>query len=152
MALRTIGPLTLTGLRFAIAALVLSPMAVPVIRRLVDRAAGAVAAVASVGLWGQMVLIYLGIEHSNGAIAAIIVGLEPVLIAVWAALLLHERFTSRTAARASGSGWSARCWWRARTSGGASLAGLLFLLGTGVAFSWYTVSSKSFLGSAARSS
>ena len=29
---------------------------------------------------------------------------------------------------------------------GASLAGLLFLLGTGVAFSWYTVASKSFLG------
>ena len=98
VALRAIGPLTLTGLRFAIAALVLSPIAVPVIRRLPGRQLARIAAVASIGLWGQMVLIYLGINHSNSAIAAIIVGLEPVLIAVWAALLLSERFVARTAA------------------------------------------------------
>ena len=98
VALRTIGPLTLAGLRFAIAALVLSPIAVPVIRRLSTGQLARIAAVASIGLWGQMVLIYLGINHSNSAIAAIIVGLEPVMIAVWAALLLNERFVARTAA------------------------------------------------------
>ena len=100
MALRTIGPLTLTGLRFAIAALVLSPIAVPVIRRLSTGQLARIAAVASIGLWGQMVLIYLGINHSNSAIAAIIVGLEPVLIAVWAALLLNERFAAQDGGRA----------------------------------------------------
>ena len=45
-----------------------------------------------------MVLIYYGIDAANGAIAAIIVGLEPVLIALWAALLLDERFGGRRAA------------------------------------------------------
>ena len=69
-------------------------------RRLVDRQLARIAAVASIGLWGQMVLIYLGINHANSAIAAIIVGLEPVLIAVWAALLLGERFGAPDGGRA----------------------------------------------------
>ena len=146
MALRTIGPLTLTGLRFAIAALVLSPMAVPVIRRLSTGQLARIAAVASIGLWGQMVLIYLGINHSNSAIAAIIVGLEPVLIAVWAALLLNERFAARTAAGLCIGLVGSLLVAGLGRADGASLAGLLFLLGTGVAFSWYTVASKSFLG------
>ena len=146
MALRTIGPLTLTGLRFAIAALVLSPMAVPVIRRLSTGQLARIATVASIGLWGQMVLIYLGINDSNSAIAAIIVGLEPVLIAVWAALLLNERFTARTAAGLCIGLVGSLLVAGLGRADGASLAGLLFLLGTGVAFSWYTVASKSFLG------
>jgi drug/metabolite transporter (DMT)-like permease len=146
VALRTIGPLTLTGLRFAIAALVLSPIAVPVIRRLSTGQLARIAAVASIGLWGQMVLIYLGINHSNSAIAAIIVGLEPVMIAVWAALLLGERFVARTAAGLCIGLVGSLLVAGLGRADGASLAGLLFLLGTGVAFSWYTVTSKSFLG------
>lgn len=145
MALRALGPLTLTGLRFAIAALVLSPVAVPAIRRLERGQLAHVAVVAAAGLWGQMVLIYIGIEHTNGAIAAIIVGLEPVLIAAWAAVLLHERFTSRTAAGLGIGLAGSLLVAGVGTSSGASIAGLLCLLGTGIAFSWYTVSSKSFL-------
>jgi drug/metabolite transporter (DMT)-like permease len=73
------------------------------------------------------------------------VGLEPVLIAVWAALLLSERFVARTAAGLCiGLVGSLLVAGLGRPDG-ASLAGLLFLLGTGLAFSWYTVSSKSFL-------
>jgi drug/metabolite transporter (DMT)-like permease len=146
VALRTIGPLTLAGLRFAIAALVLSPIAMPVIRRLSTGQLVRIAAVASIGLWGQMVLIYLGINHSNSAIAAIIVGLEPVMIAVWAALLLNERFVARTAAALCIGLVGSLLVAGLGRADGASLAGLLFLLGTGVAFSWYTVASKSFLG------
>ena len=109
----------------------LSPIAVPVIRRLSTGQLARIAAVASIGLWGQMVLIYLGINHSNSAIAAIIVGLEPVLIAVWAALLLNERFVARTAAGLCiGLVGSLLVAGLGRPDG-ASLAGLLFLLGTG---------------------
>jgi drug/metabolite transporter (DMT)-like permease len=125
---------------------VLSPIAVPVIRRLSTGQLARIAAVASIGLWGQMVLIYLGINHSNSAIAAIIVGLEPVLIAVWAALLLNERFAARTAAGLCIGLVGSLLVAGLGRADGASLAGLLFLLGTGVAFSWYTVASKSFLG------
>src|SRR5262249_31003389 len=145
VALRALGPLTLTGLRFAIAALVLSPVAVPAIRRLERRQLAHVAVVAAAGLWGQMVLIYIGINHTNGAIAAIIVRLEPVLIAGWAALLLHERFTSRTATGLAIGLTGSLLVAGVGTAGGASLFGLLCLLGTGVAFSWFTVSSKAFL-------
>jgi drug/metabolite transporter (DMT)-like permease len=145
VALRALGPLTLTGLRFAIAALVLAPVTWPAIRRLERGQLAHVAVVAAAGLWGQMVLIYIGINHTNGAIAAIIVGLEPVLIAVWAALLLNERLTPRTAGGLVIGLTGSLLVAGVGTSSGASLAGLLCLLGTGVAFSWYTVSSKGFL-------
>jgi drug/metabolite transporter (DMT)-like permease len=129
-----------------IAACLLAPVAVPVLRRTSRADILRIAAVSAVGLWGQMVLIYLGINDANGAIAAIIVGLEPVLIAVWAALLLHERFGRRAAlgliVGLTGSLLVAGL----GSAHGASLAGLLFLLGTGIAFSWYTVRSKALLG------
>jgi drug/metabolite transporter (DMT)-like permease len=145
VALRDFSPVTLTGLRFLIAGAVLAPIAIPVIRRLARSDLRGLFLVAALGLWVQMVLIYLGIDRANSAIAAIIVGLEPVLIALWAALLLNERFGKRTtiglgiglagSLLVSGLG----------RSDGASIVGLLFLLGTGLTFSWYTVASKGYL-------
>jgi drug/metabolite transporter (DMT)-like permease len=145
VALRTIGPFTLTGLRFTIAGLLLAPIGLPVLRRLTRGQLLRLSSVAAVGLWAQMVLIYFGINHANSAIAAIIVGLEPVLIAVWAALLLGEHFGSRTAAGLGVGLAGSLLVAGLGSSHGASIAGLVFLLGTGLTFSWYTVSSKSFL-------
>jgi drug/metabolite transporter (DMT)-like permease len=146
VALRNVGPVTLAGLRFAIAGGLLAPIAIPVLRGLGRREIGRLLAIAAVGLWGQMVLIYFGINEANSAIAAIIVGLEPVLIALWAALLLHERFGRRAGAGLGiGLAGSLLVAGLGR-SDGASVLGLALLLGTGLTFSWYTVASKSFLG------
>jgi drug/metabolite transporter (DMT)-like permease len=145
VALRTVGSFTLTGLRFLIAGLVLAPVALPVLRRLTRAQLLRLSAVSAIGLWGQMVLIYYGINHTNSAIAAIIVGLEPVLIAVWAALLLGEHFGGRTAAGLAIGLAGSLLVAGLGTNDGASALGVLFLLGTGLAFSWYTVSSKSYL-------
>ena len=146
MALRHLGPLTLAGMRFLIAGALLAPVSLPVLRRLSRRELVRIAVLAAAGLWGQMVLIYLGINDANSAIAAIIVGLEPVLIAVWAALLLHERFGRRRAAGLTvGLAGSLLVAGVGRPHG-ADPAGLLFLLATGVAFSWFTVRSKALLG------
>ncbi len=145
VALRTLGPFTLTGLRFLIAGGVLAHVALPVLRRLTPGQRGRLLAVSAIGLWGQMVFIYYGINHANSAIAAIIVGLEPVLIAVWAALLLGEHFSSRTAVGLSVGLCGSLLVAGLGTSHGASLLGVAFLLGTGIAFSWYTVASKAFL-------
>ena len=145
VALRHTGPLTLTGLRFVIAAVLLGPVGLPVLRRLTRSQLLRLSAVAAAGLWGQMVLIYLGINHANSAIAAIIVGLEPVLIAVWAALLLGENFGRRTAAGLAVGLCGSLLVVGLGSPDGASLLGLVFLLGTGLTFSWFTVSSKAFL-------
>jgi drug/metabolite transporter (DMT)-like permease len=145
VALRAIGPFTLTGLRFLIAGGLLAQIAIPVLRRLTGPQRLRLLAVSAAGLWGQMVLIYFGINHANSAIAAIIVGLEPVLIAVWAALLLGEHFSGRTAAGLGVGLCGSLMVAGLGTSHGASLLGVAFLLGTGVAFSWYTVSSKAYL-------
>ena len=146
VALRNTGPFTLAGLRFVIAAAVLARVAIPVLQGLTRRDLTRLLAIAVIGLWGQMVLIYLGIEQSNSAIAAVVVGLEPVLIALWAALLLHERFGRRAGAGLGlGLAGSLLVAGLGR-SDGASALGLALLLGTGLTFSWYTVASKSFLG------
>jgi drug/metabolite transporter (DMT)-like permease len=146
VALRNLGPLTLAGLRFVIAGSLLAPVAVPVLRGLARRDVRRLLAIAAIGLWGQMALIYFGINEANSAIAAIIVGLEPVLIALWAAVLLHERFGRRAAAGLGiGLAGSLLVAGLGR-SDGASALGLALLLGTGIAFSWYTVASKSYLG------
>ena len=146
VALRHLGPLTLAGLRFVIAGGLLAPVALPVLRGLGRRDLRRLLAIAAAGLWGQMALIYLGINEANSAIAAIIVGLEPVLIALWAAVLLHERFGRRAGAGLGiGLAGSLLVAGLGR-SDGASVLGLALLLGTGVAFSWYTVASKSYLG------
>jgi len=145
VGLRTFGPFTLTGLRFAVAACLLAHITLPVLRRLTTGQRARLLAVAAVGLWGQMVLIYFGINHANSAIAAIIVGLEPVLIAVWAALLLGEHFSGRTAAGLAVGLFGSLLVAGLGTSHGAGLLGVAFLLGTGIAFSWYTVSSKAYL-------
>jgi drug/metabolite transporter (DMT)-like permease len=146
VALRHTGPVTLTGLRFLLAAGMLAPVGIPLLRRLSGREIARIAVVAAAGLWGQMVLIYLGINDANGAIAAIIVGLEPVLIAVWAALLLHERFGGRRAAGLAVGLTGSLLVAGLGRSHGADPAGLVFLLGTGLAFSWFTVRSKALLG------
>ena len=146
VALRTIGPLTLAGLRFAIAALVLSPIAVPVIRRLSTGQLARIAAVASIGLWGQMVLIYLGINHSNSAHRRDHRGPRAGADRGVGGAAPERAVRGRTAAGLCiGLVGSLLVAGLGRPHG-ASLAGLLFLLGTGLAFSWYTVASKSFLG------
>jgi drug/metabolite transporter (DMT)-like permease len=145
VALRDFSPVTLTGFRFLIAGAVLAPIAIPVIRRLAADDLRGLFAVAALGLWVQMVLIYLGIDRANSAIAAIIVGLEPVLIALWAALLLNERFGRRTAVGLAVGLTGSLLVSGLGRSDGASVLGLLFLVGTGLTFSWYTVASKGYL-------
>ena len=97
VALRELGPMTLAGFRFLVAGLLLAPVALPALRRITVAQTLRLLSIAALGLWLQMVLIYYGIDQANGAIAAIIVGLEPVMIALWAALLLHERAPPRLA-------------------------------------------------------
>jgi drug/metabolite transporter (DMT)-like permease len=146
VALRHLGPLTLVGLRFLIASLLLLPIALPVLRRTSRAELWRIGTVSIIGLWGQMVMIYLGINEANGAIAAIIVGLEPVLIAVWAALLLHERFSGRAAAGLTVGLTGSLLVAGLGSAHGTGVRGLVFLLGTGVLFSWFTVRSKALLG------
>ncbi len=146
VALRSFSPVTLTGLRFLVAAAALAPLALPVLRRSDRRQLLHLTAISVVGLWGQMVLIYLGINRSGGAVAAIIVGLEPVLIALWAALLLSERFGARRAAGLAVGLLGSVLVAGIGSKGGSSPTALVLLLGTGIAFSWFTVSSKPYLG------
>jgi drug/metabolite transporter (DMT)-like permease len=145
IALRGFAPAVATELRFVLAACALAPAGLPALRRATAADRRRLALLASLGLWLQMVLIYEGIDASRAAIAAVIVGLEPVLIALWAALLLSERFTGR---RAAGLvvGLSGSLLVAGVGSGGSHPLGLLFLLGTGLTWSWYTVASKSLLG------
>jgi drug/metabolite transporter (DMT)-like permease len=144
-ALEHIGPFTLTGFRFMLAGGALAPLAIPLLRGLGRRDILRLLAIATFGLWLQMVLIYYGISAANGAIAAVIVGLEPVMIALWAALLLGERFGGRRAAGlAVGLGGSLLVA-GVGASGGARPQSILLLLGTGLTFSWFTVASKPFL-------
>ena len=144
-ALESLGPFTVTGFRFLLAAAALAPLALPVLRSLERRALLHLLAISTFGLWLQMVLIYYGIDAANGAIAAIIVGLEPVLIALWAALLLGERFGGRRAAGLAVGLCGSLLVAGIGASGGAKPESILLLLGTGLAFSWFTVSSKPFL-------
>lgn len=145
VALRELGPITLAGFRFLLAGALLAPVAVPALRRICFRQVLRLLTIATLGLWLQMVLIYYGIDHANGAIAAIIVGLEPVLIALWAALLLHERFGGRRAAGLAIGLVGSLLVAGVGAEGGAGPGGLALLLGTGLSFSWYTVASKRHL-------
>ena len=145
VALRELGPMTLAGFRFLVAALLLAPVAVPALRRITLAQTLRLLSIAALGLWLQMVLIYYGIDQANGAIAAIIVGLEPVLIALWAALLLHERFGGRRAAGLAVGLAGSLLVAGVGLEGGAGTGGVILLLGTGLSFSWYTVASKRHL-------
>lgn len=144
-ALESLGPFTVTGFRFLLAAAALAPLALPVLRSLERRELLHLLAISTFGLWLQMVLIYYGIDQANGAIAAIIVGLEPVLIAVWAAILLHERFGGRRAAGLAVGLAGSLLVAGVGVEGGAGPGGVALLLGTGLCFSWYTVASKRHL-------
>ena len=80
------------------------------LRGLGRRDVGRLLAIAAIGLWGQMVLIYFGINDANSAIAAIIVGLEPVLIACGRRCCCMSGSAGERAP-GSASAWPARCWW-----------------------------------------
>jgi len=144
-ALRGLSPVTITGLRFLIASVVMLPAAVPVLRRMPRGDLISIGCMAIVGLWGQMVLIYLGIDASQAAIAAVIVGLEPVMIALWAKLLLGETFGARRSVGLAVGLTGSLLVAGIGSGGSGNIGGLLLLLGTGLTFSWYTVSSKRFL-------
>jgi drug/metabolite transporter (DMT)-like permease len=146
VALRGWDPVLLTSLRFVVAAAAFGPLAVRVLRNCTRSQVVRLATLACLGLWLQMVLIYAGINASKAAIAAVIVGLEPVLIALWAALLLAEPFTRR---RAGGLcvGLVGSVLVAGLGSGAAHPLGLALLLGTALTWSWYTVASKALLRS-----
>src|SRR3954470_16578273 len=139
------GPFTLAGLRFLLAGGLLAPMGLAVLRRLPTRDRMRLLAIATLGLWLQMVLIYEGINAANGAIAAVIVGLEPVMIAVWAAILLDERFGRNRAAGLAIGLCGSLLVAGLGASGGAPARSVVLLLGTGLTFSWFTVASKPYL-------
>jgi drug/metabolite transporter (DMT)-like permease len=145
LALDELGPFTVTGLRFLIAASTVAPLGLPLIRRLDRAEVVRLGAIATLGLWMQMVLIYYGIDAANAAIAAVIVGLEPVLIALWAAVLLGETFGSRKAGGLAIGLAGSLLVAGVGASGGAAPSSVLLLLGTGLTFSWYTVQSKPYL-------
>jgi len=75
VALRELGPMTLAGFRFLVAAALLAPIALPALRRITLAQGRRLMTIAALGLFVQMVFIYYGIDRANGAIAAIIVGL-----------------------------------------------------------------------------
>ncbi len=144
VALRGWSPVIVTALRFAIAAALLARIGVPVLRRASWQRRRRIAALASLGLWTQMVLIYEGIQASQAAIAAVIVGLEPVLIALWAALLLGERLTSKRAAGLS-IGLIGALLVAGIGTDTPHVLGLVCLLGMGLCWGWYTVAGKALM-------
>ena len=91
-----------------------------------------------------MVFVYEGIQASQAAIAAVIVGLEPVLIALWAALLLGERLTSKRAAGLS-IGLVGALLVAGVGTDTPHILGLVFLLGMGLCWGWYTVAGKALM-------
>lgn len=144
VALRGWSPVTIVAIRFAIAAALLSWVGVPVLRRAGWSQRRRMAALASIGLWTQMVFVYEGIQASQAAIAAVIVGLEPVLIAVWAALLLGERLTGKRAAGLS-IGLVGALLVAGVGTDSPHILGLVFLLGMGLCWGWYTVAGKALM-------
>src|SRR4029078_2754125 len=115
------------------------PLALPVLRSLERRELLHLLAISTFGLWLQVVLIYYGIDAANGAIAVIIVRLEPVLIAVCAALLLGEGFGDRRVAGLAVGLCGSLLVAGIGASGGAKAESILLVLGTGRGLSWLHV-------------
>lgn len=90
-AVTQLSPMPLLVLRMAIAALVLLPWAVPVLRRLRPRAAGRLLAAGILGLIGYNLPVTIGLQWLPASAAGLLLATEPVWVMVLGYLFLAER-------------------------------------------------------------
>jgi drug/metabolite transporter (DMT)-like permease len=90
-----IAPLLLLVLRLTLAALVLLPWAVPVIRRLRPRSAGRLIAAGTLGLVGYNLPVTVGLQWLPASTAGLLLATEPVWVMVIGYAFLAERAGAR---------------------------------------------------------
>jgi len=90
-AVAHLAPLPLLVLRMGVAALVLLPWAVPVIRRLRPRSLGRLVAAGTLGLIGYNLPVTVGLQWLPASTAGLLLATEPVWVMVLGYLFLAER-------------------------------------------------------------
>ena len=90
-AVAHLAPLPLLVLRMGLAALVLLPWAVPVIRRLRPRSLGRLVAAGALGLIGYNLPVTVGLQWLPASTAGLLLATEPVWVMVLGYLFLAER-------------------------------------------------------------
>jgi drug/metabolite transporter (DMT)-like permease len=88
-------PMPLLVIRLTVAALVLLPWAVPVLRRLTPRALGRLAAAGILGLVGYNLPVTLGLRWLPAATAGLLLATEPVWVLIVGKVFLGERGGAR---------------------------------------------------------
>jgi drug/metabolite transporter (DMT)-like permease len=142
-AVTHVPPLPLLVLRMGIAALVLLPWAVPVIRRLRPRSLGRLVAAGGLGLIGYNLPVTVGLQWLPASTAGLLLATEPVWVMVLGCLFLAER--SRATAWAGSAvalgGVAVLAGPAAVTGGGGAraLAGAGLVLAGTLAFGAYTI-------------
>ncbi len=94
-AVAHLAPLPLLVLRLGVAALVLLPWAVPVIRRLSLRTAGRLIAAGALGLVGYNLPVTVGLQWLPASTAGLLLATEPVWVLVLSRVFLRERGGAR---------------------------------------------------------
>lgn len=142
-AVGQIAPVPLLVLRLSVAALVLLPLAVPVLRRLRPRSLGRLLAAGVLGLVGYNLPVTMGLRWLPAAMAGLLLATEPVWIMITGTVFLGERASARAwiGSAVALSGVAALAGPAALTGAGGAraLAGAgLVLVGT-MAFGGYTI-------------
>jgi len=88
-------PLAVLVLRLGVAALVLVPWAVPVLRRLRPRSAGRLLAAGVLGLVGYNLPVTVGLQWLPASTAGLLLATEPIWVMVLGCVFLAERFSAR---------------------------------------------------------
>ncbi len=144
MALGTLPPAGLAAARFGIAALVLLcvTLAIPRLRdQLLSRALwGRFFAIGFVGTFLPNILQNYGMLHLSASLSGVVQGAGPIYTAIIAAVLLDERFGARrlVGSIAAFSGTMVLSF-GSKGSGNASAYGLALIVGSSVAYAFYTV-------------
>src|SRR4051794_6733736 len=131
---------SVAAVRFLLATALLA--AVDGLPRMEPRLRRRLLAIGAVGLGGQALAMTAGIDAGTSTLGALVLGLEPIGVALAAAALLGERPTARTRAGLALGLAGVAVVSGVVTAGPASLplAALAYLLATVVGFSLYTVS------------
>ncbi len=95
-AVTSLAPAPLLVLRLTIAALVLLPFAVPVLRRLRLRSLGRLAAAGALGLIGYNLPVTIGLQWLPASAAGLLLATEPVVSVTGAVVILREHLTPAT--------------------------------------------------------
>jgi drug/metabolite transporter (DMT)-like permease len=142
-AVTHLAPLPLLVLRMGLAALVLLPWAVPVLRRLRARSLGRLVAAGGLGLIGYNLPVTVGLQWLPASTAGLLLATEPVWVMILGFVFLAER--GRAAAWAGSAvalgGVAVLAGPGAVTGAGGAraLAGAGFVLGGTLSFGAYTI-------------